>query len=95
MYNMTRKAVKRISPEEFSSQGEKLFFSFFFPPFLFIIPMDEMMDVGQIYCDNQFTIYVNQAIMLSALNLYSDVFLNNTGKKENFENLRDKVKWYC
>lgn len=41
------------------------------------------MDVS--YCDNHFTVYVNQAIMLYILNLYSDIcplFLNKTGKNK-------------
>ena len=40
------------------------------------------MDVSLTYCNNHFTIYVNQTIMLYTLNLYSDVcqlFLNKTG----------------
>ena len=42
------------------------------------------MDVSWTYCGHHVTIYVNQAIMLYALILYSDVcqlFLNKTGKK--------------
>ena len=42
-----------------------------------------MVDISQTYC-NHFIIYVNQTIMLYALNLYSDVcqwLLNETGKK--------------
>ena len=45
------------------------------------------------YHGYHFTIYVNQIIMLYALNLYSDVcqlFLNKTGKnnKMNFKNIK-------
>ena len=37
--------------------------------FLFIY---EMIDVNWTYCGNRFTVYVNQAIILYALTLYSD-----------------------
>ena len=42
----------------------------------------ETMDVSWMYRNKHFTIYVNQTIMLYALNSYSDVcqlFLNKTG----------------
>lgn len=53
-----------------------------------------MMDINQTYCGKQFTVYVNQTIMLYVLNLYSDecqyinkcmpihLFLNKTGKRK-------------
>ena len=43
-----------------------------------------MMDASWTYCDNHFTIYVNQTIMLYDLDLYSEIcqlFLSKTGKK--------------
>lgn len=48
-----KKDVKRVNPE-FSSCGEKCFFS----SFLFII--SEMMGIGRTYCSNHFTVYANQ-----------------------------------
>ena len=58
----------------------RIFFSFFFSSFYWIC---EMMDASWTFCGNHFTVYVNQTIMLYALNLYSDVcqlFLNKIGE---------------
>ena len=40
------------------------------------------MDVSWTYCDNYFTIYVNQTAMLYALNLYSNYFNYFSKKKK-------------
>ena len=53
--------------------------------FLFILYLCETMDVSCTYCHKHFTIYVNQTIMVYALNSYSIVcqlFLNKTGDKK-------------
>ena len=55
-----------------------LFLLFFFNYHLY-----EKTDVSWTYCDNHFTIYVNQTIVLYTLKLYSDLswlFLSKTGK---------------
>ena len=48
------------------------------------------MDVSWAYCDNYFTISVNQTIKLYALHLHSDVcqvFFNKAGGGEALQNL--------
>ena len=53
---------------------------------LFLLYLQEKMGVNWTYCGYHFTMYVNQTIMLYALNLYSDVcqsFFNTTGKSQN------------
>ena len=82
MYNMVTVAniavwhgkVIRVNPK--SSHHRKKFFSFYF--------IYKIIDVNWTYYDNHFTIYVNQAIILYALTLYSDscrLFLNKTGRE--------------
>lgn len=45
--------------------------NFFFLSFL--LYLFKMMNVNWAYCGNYFTIYINQNIMLSILNLHNDV----------------------
>lgn len=55
------------------------------------------MGVSYTYC-NYFTVYANQTIVLSSLNLHSDVcqlFLNKTEKKKNMSGNRDLLAYFC
>ena len=84
-----RKVVKRGSNK---SSHYTIFFPF--PFFFFLSHLYEKVDVGWIFCGNHFTIYVNQTIMLRALNSYSDVcqlLFNKTGKNE-YQNFTSDIK---
>ena len=53
--------------------------------FLFLMDLNEKMGVTWTYHGNHFTIYVNETIMLYALNLQSNIcqsFLSRTGKNK-------------
>lgn len=41
--------------------------------FLFLCYLYEILDANYTYCDNHFTVYVSQLLMLYSLNLYCDV----------------------
>lgn len=59
---------------------EKIFLLFSF----FLLYLYEKMDITQTYYGNHFIMYINQTIMLYALNLYTDIWqllLNKTGEK--------------
>lgn len=61
---MIYKTVVRINPR--SSHPERIFF-------FFLLYLYKMMDVNWTYFSNPFTTYINQTILLYALNLYNDV----------------------
>ena len=66
-------------------------FSFFFLLYLY-----EKINVTRTYCGNHFSIYINQTIMLYALNLHSDdvyYFLNKLGKKVTWYFYKKLEKW--
>ena len=65
--------IKRIYPK--SSHHKENFF-------IFLLYLYEMMDVNLTYCDNHFTTYVNQIIMLYTLTLYSGICQLFLKKKE-------------
>ena len=74
-----RKIVKKANYKR--SYHRKNFSLFFFILFLLYL---YQIEVNWIYCGNHFALYVNQTIMLDALNLHSDVcqiFLNKLGKR--------------
>lgn len=78
-----RKVIKRVNPKS-SSKKEEFPFPLLFSSSFFLLYPYENMDVNWTYCDNHFTMYVNQTLKLYALNLYSDVcqlFFNKTGGK--------------
>lgn len=69
---------KRVNPKSSQHKVKSFFFFCFFPSICV-----KKMDVNRTY-GNRFRIYVKQNIMLSALNLSSDVWqllLNKAGKK--------------
>ena len=75
------KAVKRVNPKKFSSQGKYSFF-YFFDVYLY-----EMMDIHmftEAYCDTPFMMRLSQNMMLYTLHLNRAVcqlYLNKTGRK--------------
>lgn len=84
-----RKAVKRVNYK--SSCYKEKFFSFILFFFLsLLLYLHEKTDASWTSCGNHFTIKANQAIMLYAWNLYSDVcqsLVNKIGKKYVAETL--------
>ena len=86
-----RKIVKGVNPER-SHHKEKLslLFSFLF----FLLYLCEKMDVSWTCWGNHFTMWINQTILLYALNLHKDVhqwFFNKSG--ENFIQLTYTIWW--
>lgn len=71
---MVHRKVKRANPES-SDHKEKKFFPFI--PFFFLfllLYLYEKMCVNRTHYGNYFTMYVNQTIMLYALNFNSDTY---------------------
>ena len=71
----------RVNPKS-SSYEENIYFLYLFFFLYFVLHLYEKTDISWTYCGD-YTIYVNQTLILYTLSLYSDVcplFLNKTAK---------------
>ena len=57
----------KVNPKSSCDKKKKTFFS------SFVVCLYEMMNVNQTFCDDHFTIYLSQIIVLYTLNLHSVV----------------------